>query len=54
MAAAKLLYEGTDRDKAHAELEKVLKAGKNPAAECREDSNAEKPYQVWSGPKVRG
>jgi hypothetical protein len=43
-----LLYETADRDESHRMLEKILAEGKHPRAECREDANAEKPYQVWS------
>lgn len=46
---ANMLFETDDRDAAHKELEKVRK--EHPAAECREDSNAELPYQVWDGPE---
>lgn len=48
---AKLLFETTDRDAAHARLEKEQK--KNSKSECREDANAEKPYQVWDGPEAK-
>lgn len=47
---AKMLYEGTDRAAAHAFLD-ALDRRKYRKAECREDANAEKPYQVWSGPE---
>lgn len=44
------LYEYKDRDESHRQLEAVLKDGTYPSAECREDPNAEFPYQVWTGP----
>lgn len=47
---AKMLHEGTDRAEAHAFLD-ALDRKKHPKAECREDANSEKPYQVWSGPE---
>jgi len=50
MAKGNKLAEFTDRDAAHAELERVLAEGKHPKAECRERVNEPKPYQVWSGP----
>lgn len=47
--AARLLFASNDRAVAHEELERVI--GSNPRAECREDPNSEKPYQVWDGPQ---
>ena len=46
------LYEFTDRDEAHRKLEACIR-GKYPHAECREDTNAEKPYQVWSAGEAK-
>jgi hypothetical protein len=45
---AKMLADFADRDEAHQHLATV-RGGEYPNAECREDPNAEKPYQVWSG-----
>jgi hypothetical protein len=50
---AKRLFESGDRDAAHQHLEKILAGGKHPLAECREDPNEEKPYQVWDGADPR-
>jgi len=47
------LFSSTDRDASHAELERILKSGEHPRAECREFSNDAEPYQVWSEPDVR-
>lgn len=46
-----LLFATTDRAEAHARAE--LERATYPACECREDHNADEPYQVWSGPFVR-
>jgi len=53
MAVGRKLYETKDRDESHRKLEEVLRDGKHTLAECREDPNAELPYQVWSGPVDR-
>lgn len=49
----KMVFSYTDRDKAHQKLVKMLASGKHPAAECREDPNSDKPYQVWDKPYVK-
>lgn len=46
----KMLFESESREDAHHELDRVLKKGTYPLAECREDPNAQKPFQVWSAP----
>jgi hypothetical protein len=48
---ASLLFETVDRHAAHEKLAELLKQKKYAKAECREDSNSEKPYQVWDGPE---
>lgn len=54
MGRTRMLSEFTGRDEAHQELEAVLREGAYPGAECRENPNAEKPYQVWSGSESGG
>jgi hypothetical protein len=40
------------RDDAHRKLAEVLASGEHPRACCREDTNDQEPYQVWSdGPE---
>jgi hypothetical protein len=46
----------TDRDESHQELERVLKAGTHPRAECRVEPELATEgkggiYTVWSGPR---
>lgn len=41
------------REKSHKTLEKVLKEGKYPKAECREDMG-QFIFEVWSGPEREG
>ena len=45
---AKMLADFKDRDEAHQHLAGILSADPKSKAECREDNNAEKPFQVWS------
>jgi hypothetical protein len=52
MNMATQLFETRDRDESHAYLEKILRVGRHPRAECREDPNTGK-YSVWDGPEVR-
>jgi len=47
----KAIFTSTEREKAHAELERVLKKGDHPRAECREYHNQPEPYQVWDEPE---
>ena len=44
-----LLFATADRAEAHAYAESVR--DEYPRAECREDPNEDRPYQVWSGPQ---
>lgn len=48
---SKLLFETDDQEESHAELERLLV--KHKFAECRIDSNSDKPFQVWSAPDPR-
>lgn len=50
---AKMIFSTKNRHEAHGRLEEVLAEGEHPRAECREDPNAEEPYQVWSASEVR-
>lgn len=42
---ATMLFEFENRDEAHAKAEEIR--GEYPRAECREDYNQPKPFQVW-------
>lgn len=48
-----LLDRFDDRDRAHARLAEVLASGDYPRAECRENHNAELPYEVWDSPEYK-
>lgn len=53
MTQPAMLAEFAERDQSHQFLADVLAAGDHPQAECRENRNEPKPYQVWSGPEPR-